>query len=64
MSKAELADCLGQTQSKVDDLISGKEPIEYKTALQLEKVLGIDAQYWLNREGNYRTRLARLEQEE
>lgn len=64
MSQAELADRLGKTPSKVNDLITGKEPITYNTALQLEKVLGIDAQFWLNREMNYRTRLTRLEQEE
>jgi len=64
MSQAELADRLGKTPSKVNDLITGKEPITYNTALQLEKVLGIDAQFWLNREMNYRTKLARLEQEE
>ena len=64
MSQAELADRLGKTPSKVHDLITAKEPITYNTALQLEKVLGIDAQFWLNREMNYRTKLARLEQEE
>lgn len=64
MSQAELADRLGKTPSKVHDLITGKEPITYNTALQLEKVLGVDAQFWLNREINYRTKLARLEQEE
>ncbi len=64
MSQAELADRLGKTAPKVHDLITGKEPITYNTALQLEKVLGIDAQFWLNREMNYRTKLARIEQEE
>lgn len=64
MSQAELADRLGKTPSKVNDLISGKEPITYTTALQLEKVLGVEAQYWLNREMQYREKLARLEQEE
>ena len=64
MSQAELADRLSKTPSKVHDLITGKEPVTYNTALQLEKVLGIDAQFWLNREMNYRTKLARIEQEE
>lgn len=64
MSQAELADRLGKTAPKVNDLISGKEPITYNTALQLEKVLGIEAQYWLNREMYYRTNIARIEQEE
>ncbi len=64
MSQAELADRLGKTASKVHDLITGKEPITYNTALQLEKVLGIDAQFWLNREMQYREKLTRIQQEE
>jgi HTH-type transcriptional regulator/antitoxin HigA len=64
MSQAELAERLGKTPSKVNDLISGKVPITVNTALQLEKVLGIDMQFWLNREMSYREKLARIEQEE
>ncbi len=64
MSQAELADRIGKTPSKVNDLISGKEPITYTAALQLEKVLGVEAQYWLNREMQYKEKLARLELEE
>lgn len=64
MSQTELAERLSKTAPKVNDLITGKEPITYNTALQLEKVLGIDAEFWMNREMNYRTKLARLEQEE
>lgn len=64
MSQSELAQRLKKTTSKVNDLISGKEPITYSTALQLEKVLGIDAEFWMNREMNYRIKLTRLEQDE
>jgi HTH-type transcriptional regulator/antitoxin HigA len=64
MSQAELAERMGKTPSKVNDLISGKEPITVTTAFQLEKVLGISAQFWLNREILYREKLSRLEQEE
>lgn len=64
MSQAELAERMGKTPSKINDLISGKEPITVATAFQLEKVLGIDAQFWLNREMLYREKLSRLEQEE
>lgn len=63
MSQVELAERMGKTPSKINDLISGKEPITMATALQLEKVLGIDAQFWLNREMLYREKLSRLEQE-
>jgi addiction module HigA family antidote len=64
MSQAELANRMGKTPSKINDLISGKEPISVATALQLEKVFGIDAQFWLNRETLYREKLTRIEQEE
>jgi HTH-type transcriptional regulator/antitoxin HigA len=64
MSQAELAERMGKTPSKVNDIISGKEPITNNTALQLEKVLGIDAQFWLNREMQYREKLARLNEAE
>ncbi len=64
MSQAELAYRMGKTPSKINDLISGKEPITVATAIQLEKVLGIDAHFWLNREMLYREKLSRIEQEE
>ena len=64
MSQVELAERMGKTASKINDIISGKEPITVATALQLENVLGIDAQFWLNREIIYREKLSRIEQEE
>jgi HTH-type transcriptional regulator / antitoxin HigA len=64
MNQAELAERMGKTASKINDIISGKEPITVNTALQLERVLGIQAQFWLNREALYREKLARIEQEE
>ncbi len=64
MNQAELAERLGKSPAKVNDLISGKAPITVNTAMQLEKVLGIDMQFWLNREMYYREKLARIEQEE
>lgn len=64
MSQVEFAKRIGKTPSKVNDLISGKEPITVSTALQLENVLGIDAKFWLNREMEYRELLTRIEQEE
>jgi len=64
MSQAELAERIGKTPAKINDLISGKAPITVNTAMQLEKVLGIDMQFWLNRETQYREKLARIEEEE
>lgn len=64
MSQVEFSERIGKTPGKVNDIISGKAPITVNTALQLEKVLGIETQFWLNRESNYREKLARLEQQE
>lgn len=64
MSQAQLAQRIGKKPSKVHDIITGKEPITVTTALQLEKVLGVSAKMWLNRESHYREKLSRLEQEE
>lgn len=64
MSQVELSERMGKTPSKVNDIISGKEPITVATAFLLERVLGIDAQFWLNREMIYREKLSRIEQEE
>jgi HTH-type transcriptional regulator / antitoxin HigA len=64
MTQIELAERMGKTPSKVNDMISGKEPITTSTALLLEKVLSINADFWLKREAQYREKLARIEQEE
>lgn len=62
MTQAELATRMGKTTSKVNDIISAKEPISMATALLLEKVLGIDASFWNNREKLYREKLARIDE--
>lgn len=64
MSQIELATRMGKTAGKINDLISGKAPITINTAMQLEKVLGIDMHFWLTREAIYREKLARIEEEE
>jgi Plasmid maintenance system antidote protein len=64
MRQNELAERMGKTESKINDIIKGKEPITVNTSLQLELVLGIPAKFWLAREANYREELARIEQQE
>lgn len=64
MSQTELAERMGRPKEKINDIIKGREPITTTTAFQLEKVLGIGAQFWLNREMLYREKLTRLEEEE
>ncbi len=64
MSQAELAERMGRPKEKINDVIKGREPITTATAFQLEKVLGITASFWLNREKTYRKELYELEQKE
>lgn len=64
ITQTELAERLDKKPSKVHDLITGKEPITLNTAMQLERVLGIAVDFWMNREARYREKLARLEEAE
>ncbi|VAW19811.1 Antitoxin HigA / unknown domain [hydrothermal vent metagenome] len=64
MSQAELAERMGRPKEKINDIIKGREPITIATAFQLEKVLGIPATFWLNREKTYRKELYELQQQE
>lgn len=59
ISYAEFARRCGRSPKLISEIISGKAPIEPKTALQFEKVLGVDAGIWLGIEASYRLRLER-----
>lgn len=61
-TQAELCTRLGYTPKHVSLLINGKAPITEDTALRLERVVGGDMAFWLNREALYREALARLEE--
>lgn len=64
MSQAELAERTGRPKKTINEIIKGKASITPDTALQLEKVLGIPASFWNNRESQYREILAKLEEQE
>lgn len=59
MSQAELAARLDRPKKLVNEIVQGKAAITADTAIQLERVLGLKAQFWLNLEQNYREALAR-----
>lgn len=59
MNQAELARRSGRSAKLISEIVNGKAPIEPETALQFEKVLGLDARIWLNLEASYRLFLAR-----
>jgi len=62
MSQAELAERLGRSVQKLNELIKGKAPITKDTALRLEYVLDIPASFWLNLERRYRDELLEIKQ--
>jgi len=64
MSQAELAERMGRSVPKLNELIKGKAPITKETATKLEYVLGVPASFWLNLERNYQDELLELEQME
>lgn len=62
MSQAELAERLGRSVPKLNELIKGKAPITKETAAKLEYVLGIPATFWLNLERQYQEELLQIHQ--
>lgn len=64
MTQAELATRLGRPKKTVNEIIKGKASIEPDTALQLEAVLGVPADFWMNRETRHRESLARRSRKE
>ncbi len=59
IAHAEFARRCGRSPKLISEIIAGKAPIEPKTALQFEKVLGVDASIWLGIESDYRLHEAR-----
>ena len=64
LSQAEFADRTGRPKKTINEIIKGKAAITPETALQFERVLGIEAAFWNNLEGNFREYIARREEEE
>ncbi len=62
MTRSDLAHRMDVTEKHVTDLIKGRATISDATALKLEGVLGVDASFWRNLEGQYRRHLAEKEE--
>ncbi len=58
MSQAQLAERTGRPKKTINEIIQGKAGITPETALQLERVLGVPAGFWNERERRYREFLA------
>jgi addiction module HigA family antidote len=48
ISQAELAERIGVSYPRVNELVHGKRGMTPDTALRLERLLGVEAQFWLN----------------
>ncbi len=59
ISHAEFARRCGRSAKLISEIIAGKAPVEPRTALQFEKVLGLDASIWLGIEADYQLHQAR-----
>jgi len=64
MTQRDLASRMGRPLKTINEIIKGKASITPDSALQLERILGIPASFWLNLERNYREVLARKKDEE
>ena len=59
ISYAEFARRCGRSPKLISEIISGKAPLAPGTALQFEKVLGVDASIWIGIESEFRLHQAR-----
>ena len=59
ISHAEFARRCDRSAKLISEIIAGKAPVEPETALQFEKVLGVDAGIWLGIEADYQLHQAR-----
>jgi addiction module HigA family antidote len=64
LTQAELARRLNRPLKTINEIIKGKAAIVPDTALQLERALGVPADFWLVRESRYREWIARQDADE
>lgn len=50
LSQTELAEWIGVSYPRLNEIVNGKRGITPDTALRLQQVFGVDAQFWLNLE--------------
>ena len=48
MTQADLAEKIGVSYPRINELVRGKRGVTPDTALRLEKLFGMEAQFWLN----------------
>jgi HTH-type transcriptional regulator / antitoxin HigA len=62
ITQVDLASRMGRPQKTISEIANGKAAITPETALELELVLGVPAEFWVARERDYRTYLAKARQ--
>jgi len=62
MTQVELARRTDRPVKTINEIIKGKNAITTDTAMQLERVFGVPAHFWVNLENNYQEHLARKEE--
>ena len=60
MTRRDLAARLDRPSGHIDDIVGAIVPISPETAVGLERVLGIDAEFWMNLEAEYGIAMARI----
>jgi addiction module HigA family antidote len=60
ISQSELASRMARPVKTINEIIQGKASVTPETAIQLERVTGVPADFWLEREKNYRLELAEI----
>lgn len=60
ISQSELARRMGRPTKTINEIVNGKAAITPQTAIQLERVLGTTAGFWISAEAAYRHDLARF----
>lgn len=63
LTQKELALRMEMSEKHICNLIKGEVQLTTDTAMRLENVLGISANFWIKLEGIYREKLARIESE-
>ncbi len=64
MTQKELAKRMGRPLKTINEIIKGRTALTPETAIQLERVLGIEASFWNNLECVYRETLCRIREGE
>ncbi len=64
ISKKELSDRTGLTVKSISRILSGEQPIMYKTANKLELATNVPAKFWNNLQANYQKQLAKIKERE